>query len=198
MIRDFLFYFVGLPLIVWGVVMCCGFVGAGLRAAEKPSQQATNPQDLVRNARAALDAVNSIVDRIQAGKDESRQDHEQHVYSVSGKNFVVQAFGRSFSECLLKRADILRASVALEHLKKELPEGKDFAIICVEITDDTEEECDVVLCGKGRRIRGDHRIWITAATKDRAVELLEQAIATVVCGERTQPEREENDRGKRA
>ena len=123
-----------------------------------------------------------VAAKMKADTERRRQEDEENPYSVGNKNFIVQAVGRSVSEMLLKRADEQRRESAKKHLGKELPPKKEFTIISIEIDgeDDGEEECDVWLCGKGRAMRGANRVWITAATKERAAELLEEAIEKIV------------------
>lgn len=130
----------------------------------------------VLKARKTRDEAAFLADKIKvdvdaAIKSDARRD-EDTPFSVMNKFFLVQAIGRSTSEGLLKKAEEFRKNVPVKNL----------TIIHVEITDDSDEELIVLLCGKGRTVSGAHRVWITASSQDRVVKLLEEAVATITLG----------------
>ncbi len=99
---------------------------------------------------------------------------------AGGKNFTVIApRGDHLADKILARAEELRRAIALEWLGEELPDGKGRTHITVELSKDKDEGL-TWLCGQGRAVRGDHRMWLTT-TPERAVgSTLEHEVTHVV------------------
>jgi hypothetical protein len=176
--------FLGLLLIA-ALIGCVAMLCQGAEPksdAELLQGLIQNGEEDVQKSNATLEAATALAKQIKADAEQSARDDEENPYSVGDKNFIIAAVGRSFSESLLKTANQLRSALALRYLGKELPPRKEFAIVRIEIDDEVDERCETWLCGKGRAMRGANRIWITAATRERAAELLEHAIEVVVCG----------------
>ncbi len=181
------------------------FLAASISAtAEPPSKSAADGQktltellrelsqnaDEVPKARAALTAATTLEARIttdleQARKaDElSKKAQEQQPYSVISKNFVVAAVGRSFSEAVLAKAESLRKEFAVDWLGQELSSGQEFTLIQVELSDRADEGL-TLLCGPGRRLRGDHRMWLTTSRERALGSTLAHEVAHVTLNAR--------------
>ncbi len=99
---------------------------------------------------------------------------------AGGKNFTVVApRGDHLADKVLSRAEELRRDIALEWLGKELPEGQGLTHITVELAKDKDEGL-TWLCGPGRAVRGDHRMWLTTSRERAVGSTLEHEITHVV------------------
>ncbi len=99
---------------------------------------------------------------------------------AGGKNFTVIApSGDHLADQVLTRAEELRRDIALEWLGKELPDGRGRTHITVELSKDKDEGL-TWLCGQGRAVRGDHRMWLTTSRERAVGSTLEHEVTHVV------------------
>ena len=99
---------------------------------------------------------------------------------AGGDNFTVVApRGEHLAAKVLSRAEELRRNIALEWLGEELPEGQGRTHITVELAKDKDEGL-TWLCGPGRAVRGDHRMWLTTSRERAVGSTLEHEITHVV------------------
>lgn len=99
---------------------------------------------------------------------------------AGSKNFTVIApVGDFFCEKVLAQAERFRKQIALAQLGQELPGGREFTHINVELSSDKDEGL-TLLCGEGRRFSGDHRIWLTTTRQLALGSTLAHEIAHVV------------------
>lgn len=130
----------------------------------------------------SLEDARELERQIKADAQAARLAHERQPYSVRTENFIVSAVGRYFSEGCLRQAEGTRNAYAWHYHKRAMVDGEEFTIIQIEVNKDAQESLDIWLCGKGRLLRGDNRIWITAKTRERAARILEEAVEAVVRG----------------
>jgi hypothetical protein len=106
-------------------------------------------------------ARNSFELRQQSAVFDARfREYDAGFINVGSKNFSVGAPSRAFAEAVLAAAESMRRELALEWLGKELPEGKQFTRIHVELSTEIDEGlCD--LDPAGSLSCGHNRIWLT-------------------------------------
>ena len=176
-------------------VLCTATVAtAGSKEAEENNSPG-NKQSLddllrrvVQNSEQGLQKSKELETRIRAAsearqkEDEAwHQQDEETWYSVSGKNFVVTAVGKSFSKAILAKADEFRREIALAWFGQELPQGKHVALIHVTLAEDKDKDEGLTrLGGLAKGLRGDHRIWLETTRELALSSTLAHEIAHVV------------------
>ena len=87
---------------------------------------------------------------------------------AGSSNFTVLApAGENLAQAVLDQAEVLRKEVALQWLGAELAPGRELTHITVRLSDDVDRG-RTLLCGPGRALRGDHRMWLTTS-RERAL-----------------------------
>jgi hypothetical protein len=99
---------------------------------------------------------------------------------AGSKNFTVLApRGDHLADKVLARAEVLRKEVALAWLGEELPEGKGLTHITVELAKDQDEGL-TLLCGPGRALSGDHRMWLKTSPERATGTTLAHEVTHIV------------------
>ncbi len=143
-------------------------------------QQLVQDSERVEQKSKALHARIQAARKAQQQRDEAwRRQDEETWYSVSSKNFVVSAVGKSFSEAILAKAEAFRKEIALTWFGQELPEGEHVALIHVTLSKDKDEGL-TLLTGPAKRLGGNHRVWLETTRELALGSTLAHEIAHVV------------------
>ena len=99
---------------------------------------------------------------------------------AGGKNFTVVApRGDHLAEKVVARAEELRKEIALAWLGEELADGKGRTHITLELAKDKDQGL-TWLCGPGRQVRGDHRMFLTTSAERATGSTLAHEVTHVV------------------
>jgi hypothetical protein len=120
--------------------------------------------------------INRLIDKIRSDAQVLRADAANRPAPLDAgiagsKNFTVlqrgAPRGERLAQAVLERAEALRKEIALQWLGEELPPGREVVHITVELSSE-EDRGLTLLCGPGRALRGDHRMWLTTS-RERAL-----------------------------
>lgn len=155
----------------WWLVAACA--GTPVIAAEPAAMRPERELDqTLRRAGQHVDqnrvGIERLAERFGARGSEVDVLRNRDNGFAGGTNFNVLApRGGDLAREVLAQAELFRIEIAREWLGQELDDRLGLTHICVKLSEDQDRGLSV-FCGPGRKLTGDHRIWLTT-NRERAL-----------------------------
>ena len=148
--------------ILWITIGLILWITSIMVAADVPTRKSLDEllNRVVKESQEGLQRSQALADKItkdsiarQVEDKRWAQEDEERWYSVSSKNFIVSAIGKSYAKSILTSAEKYRKELA-----PNLKDGDEVIQIHVQIVDVVDNL--TLVAGPGTEYGGNHRIWL--------------------------------------